>query len=71
MRNYILLLLSLVLFGPLGIDLFLPTIPAIAADFQVKNEVIQSTISLFLLVMGLGQLIAGPLVDKFGRRLSH
>lgn len=68
MRNYILLLLSLVLFGPLGIDLFLPTIPAIAADFQVKNEVIQSTISLFLLVMGLGQLIAGPLVDKFGRR---
>ncbi|MEG1688993.1 MAG: hypothetical protein RR308_04405, partial [Hafnia sp.] len=39
MRNYILLLLSLVLFGPLGIDLFLPTIPAIAADFQVKNEV--------------------------------
>ncbi|MEG1688994.1 MAG: multidrug effflux MFS transporter, partial [Hafnia sp.] len=31
-------------------------------------EVIQSTISLFLLVMGLGQLIAGPLVDKFGRR---
>ncbi|MBS9443764.1 multidrug effflux MFS transporter [Photorhabdus heterorhabditis] len=68
MRNYILLLLSLVLFGPLGIDLFLPTIPAIAEDFQVNNEVIQSTISLFLLIMGLGQLIAGPLVDKFGRR---
>ncbi|MQL49928.1 Bcr/CflA family efflux MFS transporter [Photorhabdus khanii] len=68
MRNYIFLLLSLVLFGPLGIDLFLPTIPAIAEDFQVNNEVIQSTISLFLLIMGLGQLIAGPLVDKFGRR---
>ncbi|MCA6222692.1 multidrug effflux MFS transporter [Photorhabdus antumapuensis] len=68
MQNYILLLLSLALFGPLGIDVFLPTVPAIAEDFKVNNEVIQSTISLFLLIMGLGQLVAGPLVDKFGRR---
>ncbi|PQQ40748.1 Bcr/CflA family drug resistance efflux transporter [Photorhabdus luminescens] len=68
MQNYILLLLSLALFGPLGVDVFLPTVPAIAEDFKVNNEVIQSTISLFLLIMGLGQLIAGPLVDKFGRR---
>ncbi|TNH42211.1 multidrug effflux MFS transporter [Photorhabdus luminescens] len=68
MQNYILLLLSLALFGPLGVDVFLPTVPAIAEDFKVNNEVIQSTISLFLLIMGLGQLVAGPLVDKFGRR---
>src|SRR5471032_560612 len=68
MQKFLFLLLSLVLLGPLGIDLYLPAIPAIASGLNSSEEVIQSSISLFILVMGLGQLIAGPLVDRFGRR---
>ena len=43
-----------VLLGPLGIDLYLPTIPAIAVGLGSSEALIQSTISLFILVLGLG-----------------
>lgn len=68
MNKYTLLLLSLVLLAPLGIDLYLPTLPQIAVGLSTPVENIQSTIPLFLLVMGLGQLVTGPLVDNFGRK---
>jgi len=68
MQKYLFLLLSLVLLGPLGIDLYLPAIPAIARGLGSSDAVIQSTIALFVLVLGVGQLIAGPLVDKYGRK---
>ena len=62
------LLLALVLLSPLGIDIYLPAIPAIANALAIPASLVQSTVSLFLLMMGLGQLIAGPLADRFGRR---
>lgn len=67
-RRYIFLLLSLVLLSPLGIDLFLPTLPQIAEGLHTSVSHIQLTIPLFLLVMGIGQLITGPLVDNYGRK---
>ncbi|MTD25713.1 multidrug effflux MFS transporter [Erwinia sorbitola] len=68
MQKYTLLLLSLVLLAPLGIDLYLPTLPDIAVGLNTPVSAIQTTIPLFLLVMGLGQIIAGPLVDNIGRK---
>jgi|SRR5476649_897084 len=68
MRKFLLLLLLLVLLGPLGIDLYLPVIPLIAKGLGSNEPLIQSTIPLFILVMGMGQLLTGPLVDYFGRR---
>lgn len=68
MQKFLFLLLTLVLLGPLGIDLYLPAIPAIAKGLNSSESVIQSSISLFILVLGLGQLLAGPLVDRYGRR---
>jgi len=68
MQKFLLLLLSLIILSPLGIDLYLPAIPAIAQGLNSSDETIQTSISLFILVMGLGQLIAGPLVDRLGRR---
>ena len=47
---------------------YLPTIPAIAVGLGSSEALIQSTISLFILVLGLGQVIAGPLVDNYGRK---
>lgn len=68
MLKFTLLLLSLVLLAPLGIDLYLPTLPDIADGLNIPVTTIQTTIPLFLLVMGLGQIVAGPLVDNFGRK---
>lgn len=68
MQKFTLLLLSLVLLAPLGIDLYLPTLPDIALGLNTPVTTIQTTIPLFLLVMGLGQIVAGPLVDNFGRK---
>ena len=68
MQKYTLLLLSLVLLAPLGIDLYLPTLPQIAEGLATPVSLIQITIPLFLLVMGLGQLVTGPLVDNYGRK---
>ena len=67
-RYFTILLLSLVLLSPLGIDLFLPTLPQIAEGLRTPVNNIQLTIPLFLLVMGIGQLISGPLVDNYGRK---
>lgn len=68
MQKFTLLLLSLVLLAPLGIDLYLPTLPQIAEGLNSPVSLIQITIPLFLLVMGIGQLVTGPLVDNFGRK---
>lgn len=68
MQKFLILLLLLVLLGPLGIDLYLPVIPLIAQGLHSDEALIQSTIPLFIGVMGIGQLITGPLVDYFGRR---
>ncbi|MDF2912673.1 MAG: Bcr/CflA family drug resistance efflux transporter [Pantoea agglomerans] len=68
MQKFTLLLLSLVLLAPLGIDLYLPTLPQIAEGLDTPVNLVQTTIPLFLLVMGLGQLVTGPLVDNYGRK---
>lgn len=68
MQKFTFLLLSLVLLAPLGIDLYLPTLPDIALGLSTPVATVQTTIPIFLLVMGLGQIIAGPLVDNFGRK---
>lgn len=64
----IVLLVLLVLFSPLAIDIYLPALPQMAESFSVKHALIQDTITWFLFAMGLGQLFAGPLADKLGRR---
>lgn len=65
--QYILLVL-LVLFSPLAIDIYLPALSLISETFHVEQSLAKSTISLFMFSMGIGQLFAGPLADKYGRR---
>lgn len=63
------LLTLLVLFSPLAIDIYLPALPLIASTFQVDTTLAQDTITWFLFAMGVGQVFAGPLADKYGRRV--
>src|SRR5213594_4883205 len=55
-------------FGPLSIDMYLPALPSLSRDFGTGASQAQLTLSACLLGLALGQVIAGPLSDKLGRR---
>ncbi len=68
-RAEILLLLgALAAMGPAAIDMYVPALPRIAADLDVSVASTQLTLTTFLIGLGFGQLVAGPLSDVFGRR---
>ncbi|MEQ8783264.1 MAG: multidrug effflux MFS transporter [Roseibium album] len=54
--------------GPFAIDMYLPALPTIASDLRTTVTASQASILIFLIAFGLGQLVFGPLSDKFGRK---
>ena len=54
--------------GPLALDAYLPSFPAIAADFGIEIHAVSLTISAYVFVISFGQLVGGPLSDRFGRQ---
>lgn len=62
------LLLLLTVFGPISMDLYLPALPALTEDLGAATSVAQLTVTACLIGLAAGQLIAGPLSDRFGRR---
>ncbi len=62
------LVAGLSMLQPLGTDLYLPTLPGIAAAFDAPVATVQWTLSIFVAAFGTWQLVAGPLADRFGRR---
>lgn len=62
-------LASLTAVGPLAIDMYLAALPTIALDFSTTAAAAQLTLTAFMLGMGAGQFIVGPLSDKTGRRV--
>lgn len=67
-RSLIVLLSALVAFGPLSIDMYLPSLPAIATDLSTHVSAVQKTITIFLIGFSVGMLIYGPLSDRYGRK---
>lgn len=55
-------------FGPLSIDMYLPSLPALGIDLNASASQTQLTLSFCLLGLALGQTIAGPISDALGRR---
>jgi DHA1 family bicyclomycin/chloramphenicol resistance-like MFS transporter len=62
------LLLLLTVFGPISMDLYLPALPALTSELGAATSVAQLTVTACLVGLAVGQLVAGPLSDRFGRR---
>ena len=58
----------LTMFGPLSLDLYLPALPQLADDLATSASAAQLSITACLVGLALGQLVAGPLSDRLGRR---
>jgi len=58
----------LTVFTPIGIDLYLPALPTIAREFGSPIAEIEHSLAAFFLGLCVGQVMIGPLSDRFGRR---
>lgn len=66
--SLLLILGALSAFGPLAIDFYLPSFPALAQAFATDVEHVQLSLAAYFVGMSIGQLVYGPLADSFGRR---
>ena len=64
----LLVLALLAAFAPIATDLYLPGFPAIGDDLGARRSGVQLTLTSFLSGSPCGQLVMGPLSDRFGRR---
>ncbi len=62
------LLAMLTALGPLSIDMYLPSLPDIARALDASTGRTQLTVSFYLIGFAAGQIIFGPLSDRYGRR---
>ena len=61
-------LMSLVAFGPISVEMYLPAIHQVAQSLGVSVVQAQLTITLYPIGYGIAQLILGPVSDRFGRK---
>src|SRR6476659_1291968 len=54
--------------GTLATNILLPSLPQMAASLKVSTAAVTSAITVFLAVFALGQLVVGPISDRYGRR---
>lgn len=54
--------------GPLSTDMYLPSLPAIAAELRASTGQTQLTLSAFLFGFAAGQFFYGPVSDRVGRK---
>lgn len=66
--SLILILGSLAALGPFSIDMYLPGFVDIAKDLDTNESSVALSLSAFFIGISAGQLLYGPLLDKFGRK---
>jgi len=66
--NVILILGLLTAIGPFSIDMYLPAFPAIAKGLNTDVAQVMLTLSSFFIGISAGQLVYGPLLERFGRK---
>lgn len=69
-KTFLLVLLGLLsAFGPFVTDMYLPGLPSMTVYFNTTAPMVQLGITTAMLGLGFGQIIIGPLSDKYGRKL--
>ena len=69
-KFYLILILGLMsAIGPLSIDMYLPAFPSIAAGLNSSIERVTLSLSSFFIGISIGQLIYGPLLERYGRKI--
>jgi len=64
----LLLLAPFDILASLAMDIYLPVVPAMPGILKTTPSVIQLTLSLYMVILGVGQVVFGPLSDRIGRR---
>src|SRR5579875_1144745 len=59
---------SLCVFGPLCVDMYLPALPRISSDLEASASTVQLSLTSCMVGIALGQIVIGPLSDRFGRK---
>ena len=54
--------------GPFAIDMYLPALPSIAAEFKASDAATQGSLIAFFVAIAFGQIVYGPISDSHGRR---
>ena len=66
--RFLLMLIAVAAVSPLGINLYLPSMPGMTVALGVDYAAVQFTLSVYLAAVALGQLVIGPISDRYGRR---
>ena len=67
-RPALAMLIALTAIAPISIDMFLPSMPKMADDFETSTGAVSLAVTLFLFAFAASQLVYGPASDRFGRR---
>jgi DHA1 family bicyclomycin/chloramphenicol resistance-like MFS transporter len=68
-RSRLILILGLLsAIGPFSVDMYLPGFPAIAANLHTTPEMVSYSLSSYFIGICIGQMIWGPLLDRYGRK---
>ena len=54
--------------APLATDMYLPALPTVQVDFGITASLAQMTLTMTMIGMALGQIFAGPISDRYGRK---
>ncbi len=54
--------------APLSTDMYLPALPTVQVDMGISASLTQMTLTMTMLGMALGQIFAGPISDRYGRK---
>lgn len=65
---FLLIIVLMSVAGLIGYDIYLPAMPQIGMYFHQSMHVVQLTLGVYLIGLSMGQLILGPITDRFGRK---
>ncbi|TPI51813.1 MULTISPECIES: CmlA/FloR family chloramphenicol efflux MFS transporter [unclassified Mesorhizobium] len=68
LSSALLLMAPFDILASLAMDIYLPVVPAMPAALGTTPDVVQLTLSLYMVTLGLGQVVFGPISDRIGRR---